>query len=85
MMRLACPWALGTLAVASLTGAAVAAPPVALVIQGLVAGQAVFYGLAVAGPRAGRLGALSRTFVVLNAAAVVGLWRFGTGAQRITW
>ena len=26
-----------------------------------------------------------RTFVVLNAAAVVGLWRFLAGAQKVTW
>ena len=37
------------------------------------------------GPRAGRLGSVARTFVVLNAAAVVGLWRYLTGRQRVTW
>jgi len=31
------------------------------------------------------MGVLARTFVVLNAAAVVGLWRFATGRQKITW
>jgi len=33
----------------------------------------------------GRLAGVARTFVVLNAAAVVGLWRHLTGGQRITW
>ena len=37
------------------------------------------------GPRSGRIAALARTFVVLNLAAVLGLWRFLTGRQRITW
>jgi hypothetical protein len=37
------------------------------------------------GPRAGKLGSLCRTFVVMNAAAVVGLWRFLTGKQQVTW
>jgi biofilm PGA synthesis N-glycosyltransferase PgaC len=31
------------------------------------------------------MGALARTFVVLNAAALVGLWRFVAGRQKITW
>jgi hypothetical protein len=41
--------------------------------------------LALLGPRASKAGSLARTFVVLNAAAVVGLWRFLTGSQRVTW
>jgi hypothetical protein len=31
------------------------------------------------------MGKVARTFVVLNAAAVVGLWRFLAGAQKVTW
>lgn len=53
--------------------------------QALALGQWLFYGLAALGARAGRLGALARTFVVLNAAAVAGLWRFLRGTQRIAW
>jgi poly-beta-1,6-N-acetyl-D-glucosamine synthase len=53
--------------------------------QALVAGQLAFYALAGCGLRAGRLGALARTFVVLNAAAVAGLWRFLRGSQRVAW
>jgi poly-beta-1,6-N-acetyl-D-glucosamine synthase len=37
------------------------------------------------GPRLGRVASLARTFVVLNTAAVLGLWRFLTGRQRVTW
>jgi hypothetical protein len=47
--------------------------------------QAAFYVLAGLGSRAGRIGVLARTFVILNAAAVVGLWRFIRGTQAITW
>jgi hypothetical protein len=47
--------------------------------------QAAGYALALAGARAGRIGRLARTFAVLNAAAVLGLWRFLRGAQRVTW
>ena len=44
--------------------------------RALFAGQLAFYALAAAGARGGRIGGVARTFVVLNAAAVVGLWRF---------
>jgi poly-beta-1,6-N-acetyl-D-glucosamine synthase len=53
--------------------------------QAALTAQVVGYGLAWAGPRAGRLGSLARTFVVLNLAALVGLWRFVRGEQRVTW
>jgi biofilm PGA synthesis N-glycosyltransferase PgaC len=39
----------------------------------------------VLGPRVGRVGVMARTFVVLNAAAVVGLWRCLRGSQAVTW
>jgi cellulose synthase/poly-beta-1,6-N-acetylglucosamine synthase-like glycosyltransferase len=51
----------------------------------LVAGQVGFYLAAVAGKRLGKLGSLARTFVVMNAAAAMGLWRFLTHGQRVTW
>jgi cellulose synthase/poly-beta-1,6-N-acetylglucosamine synthase-like glycosyltransferase len=89
ILRLVCPWALFALAAASV--AALLYPPpgcgaaVRAMMAALVAGQALFYLLALAGPRAGRLAGVARTFVVLHAAAVAGLLRFLGGRQRITW
>lgn len=54
-------------------------------LLGLTLAQIVFYALAALGSRAGKLGTLARTFVVLNTAAVVGLWRFVAGKQKVTW
>jgi biofilm PGA synthesis N-glycosyltransferase PgaC len=51
----------------------------------LAAGQLVVYGVALLGARAGRIGRLARTFVVLNAAALAGLWRHLAGGQKVTW
>jgi hypothetical protein len=51
----------------------------------LALGQAAFYVAAAVGPRGGRLTGGARTFVVLNLAAVVGLWRHLSGRQRVTW
>ena len=51
----------------------------------LLAAQLAFYAAAAVGPRLGRIASLARTFVVLNTAAVLGLWRFLTGRQRVTW
>ncbi len=87
LSRLLCPWALITLLLSSL-GLAVspAVPPdQQLFWGGLLTGQLLFYFLALLGARAGRLGALARTFVVLNVAAVVGLWRFLRGSQAVAW
>lgn len=88
VMRLACPWALATLLVSSagiaLSSAALSAPA-ALAAKGLLAGQLVFYGLAAAGGRAGKPGKLARTFVVMNAAALVGALRWARGDQTVTW
>lgn len=81
LLRLVCPWALLVLLATSI-------PPAAggsRLAHFLVAGQAAFYLLAAIGGRAGKLGTLARTFVVLNAAAVAGLWRWAKGRQRITW
>jgi hypothetical protein len=48
-------------------------------------GQIAFYVLSALGARAGKLGTLARSFTVLNAAAVVGFWRFASGRQAVTW
>src|SRR5262249_9638022 len=88
LMRLVCPWAMLALFVASASTAAgfgISSPIEADLLRALVVVQLGFYALALLGRGAGRLGALCRTFVVLNAAAVVGLWRFARGEQRVTW
>jgi biofilm PGA synthesis N-glycosyltransferase PgaC len=88
ILRLVCPWALVALLAASLAGALLPSsdPPfVQLALRVLLGGQAAFYLLAIVGERLGKLGSLCRTFVVLNTAAVVGLYRFVRGAQKVTW
>jgi poly-beta-1,6-N-acetyl-D-glucosamine synthase len=89
ILRLVCPWALVAMLAASGWAAWHPAQPFTLehiyVVRPLVGGQAAFYLLALLGPLAGRFGALARTFVVLNTAAVVGLFRFARGAQKVTW
>jgi len=87
LLRLACPWALLALLGSSLVLAVMpgASPNTLLFWRSLALGQLLFYGLAVLGPRAGRIASLARTFVVLNAAALVGLWRFMRGSQAVTW
>ncbi|HEY2748342.1 MAG TPA: glycosyltransferase [Polyangia bacterium] len=54
---------------------------------GLVAAQAAGYGLAIARAVGIRLplSGLAETFVVLNAAAVVGLWRFVRYGRKLPW
>jgi cellulose synthase/poly-beta-1,6-N-acetylglucosamine synthase-like glycosyltransferase len=85
VMRLCAPWLMALIAVASAALAVSAAGPAA-VTGGLLLGlQVVFYGAALAGNRAGRFAGIARTFVVLNAAAVLGLWRYVTRGQRVTW
>lgn len=87
ILRLLCPWALVGVFVTSF-GLAFdrELPPFELAFYRVLAlGQLAFYALAALGRRAGRLGALARTFVVLNAAALVGLWRFARGKQAVTW
>ncbi|HMJ11440.1 MAG TPA: glycosyltransferase family 2 protein [Polyangiaceae bacterium] len=87
-LRLVCPWALAVLFCASVA-AAFNAPELTELQRTfwrtMVYAQCLFYGLAVLGSRAGRVAGLARTFVVLNAAAVLGLWRFARGSQRVTW
>jgi hypothetical protein len=87
VLRLVCPWALVVVLATSLVLACdTALPPFELAFfRSLALAQGAFYALAALGARAGRLGALARTFVVLNAAALVGLWRFARGTQSITW
>jgi len=85
IMRLVAPWMLLVLAVASVTGALTEAGPGAFQMRGLALIQLAFYGAAALGGAGGRLAGVARTFVVLNVAAVVGLWRFATGKQRVTW
>jgi poly-beta-1,6-N-acetyl-D-glucosamine synthase len=82
ILRLACPWTLAILLVTS--AMAVAHGPTVWAIT-LLFRQLLFYGMALAGGRLGRVGKVARTFVVLNAAAVVGLWRYLVGAQKVTW
>jgi len=81
ILRLVAPWLLLGLALISAIGAVAGDG----VMATLLLGQALFYGAAIIGRRGGKLASLARTFVVLNWAAVVGLWRHLTGQQRVTW
>lgn len=87
VLRLCAPWLM--IALLAATFAAARAGDGGAAMRLLLAGQLAFYLMAVVGPRAGRLAGLSRTFVVLNAAALVGLARFvrgrGRGRGRIDW
>jgi cellulose synthase/poly-beta-1,6-N-acetylglucosamine synthase-like glycosyltransferase len=84
VMRLLAPWLMVVLAATSVA---------ALWLPGgrgglasvLVAAQVAFYVTAGVGARAGKLARVARTFVVLNLAALVGLGRYLTGRQRVTW
>jgi biofilm PGA synthesis N-glycosyltransferase PgaC len=91
LLRLLCPFVAMLLLASSLVAwfqlqgqASLPFPQLAL-SGGLVAGQGLFYLLATLGPLLGRPGSLARTFIVMNAAAVVGLWRFLRGRQQVTW
>ena len=85
VLRLAAPWLLLVLAAAS--AGAVIAPTAShpIFTELLLFAELAFYAPAALGRRAGRLGGVARTFLVLNAAALVGLWGFLTGRQRVTW
>jgi cellulose synthase/poly-beta-1,6-N-acetylglucosamine synthase-like glycosyltransferase len=81
ILRLVAPWLLLALAVITAQGAAAGDGRMTV----LLVGQTGFYLAAVAGRRGGKIASLARTFVVLNWAAIVGLWRYLTGRQRVTW
>jgi poly-beta-1,6-N-acetyl-D-glucosamine synthase len=85
--RLICPWLLLLLPFACALGLAYGSAGLVerALLLGLLFGQVAFYVLGWLGPRAGGAGRLARTFIVLNAAALVGLWRFAAGTQKITW
>ena len=85
IMRLLAPWLMMLLAVASVLAVMDAGGWLSRLALLLCVAQGGFYAAAAVGQRAGRLAGVARTFVVLNAAAVVGLWRFVSGRQRITW
>jgi biofilm PGA synthesis N-glycosyltransferase PgaC len=89
LLRLLCPWALLTLLPASLGIAFWPGHGLTHFDIGLwrtvAFGQVAIYALAAIGRRAGRLAGVARTFVVLNAATVVGLWRFLRRQQAVTW
>jgi hypothetical protein len=89
ILRLVCPWALLALfafsTVALLQTEAATHPWEFRVLMLLSAGQVAFYVLAMAGRSVGPLGNIARTFVVLNVAAMVGLWRHLRQSQKITW
>jgi cellulose synthase/poly-beta-1,6-N-acetylglucosamine synthase-like glycosyltransferase len=88
LLRLACPWALAFVFLTSLWLMTQHNPPTPSGFwtwRALFFAQCLFYGLALFGSNAKRPGNLARTFVVLNAAAVVGLFRFVRGSQAITW
>ena len=88
ILRLVGPWALIGLLVSS-TIASFEPPEVSHLVRTamrvLAAGQAAFYLLALVGPKGGKVGTIARTFVVMNVAALVGLWRVVRGAQKVTW
>ncbi len=85
ILRLAAPWLLLLLAVTS-TAAALNDGGLAGRVMGIaVVGQLAFYLAAAVGTPGGRLTGVARTFVVLNLAAMVGLARYLTGRQRVTW
>jgi cellulose synthase/poly-beta-1,6-N-acetylglucosamine synthase-like glycosyltransferase len=86
LLRLVCPWALAALVVSCATAVINHPAPAARILAtSMLGAQALFYLAATIGPRAGKAGSLCRTFVVMNAAAVVGLWRYLGGKQQVTW
>jgi cellulose synthase/poly-beta-1,6-N-acetylglucosamine synthase-like glycosyltransferase len=90
LLRWAAPF---LLAVTLLANGALAAASGAWGYRALLLAQAAFYALAIAGWRGGsgltgtarRLASLAHYFVAMNAALVVGLWRFVRGTQHAAW
>lgn len=85
VLRLCAPWLLLAVLAASSSAIWSARGVGGTAMRVLVAVQLAFYLAAAIGGRGGRLAGLARTFVVLNAAAVAGLWRYLSGRQRVTW
>jgi poly-beta-1,6-N-acetyl-D-glucosamine synthase len=86
VLRLCAPWLLMALVAASSSAAWSSGRAGGTPMRVLVVAQGTFYLAAALGGRAGRVGGLARTFVVLNAAAVVGLWRYLSGGRRsVAW
>lgn len=85
VLRLCAPWLLAALLATSSSVAWSTRGTGGTPMQVLVVAQLAFYLAAALGGRAGRVAGLARTFVVLNAAAVVGLWRYLSQRQRVTW
>jgi poly-beta-1,6-N-acetyl-D-glucosamine synthase len=86
VMRLVCPWALLGLFGASALGAIGAATPRERLLYRLLFGaQLASYAAAAIGPRGGRVAGIARTFVMMHAASLVGLWKFLRGQQKVTW
>lgn len=81
VMRLVAPWLMIVLLVVTAMGVTGSTARGAWAV--LLVAQVGFYAAAIVGKRLGRLGGLARTFVVMNLAALVGLWRWGTG--RLAW
>lgn len=89
VLRLLCPWALLALLVSSTMLVFEAGESMDSLLVGaarvLLVGQIAFYLLALVGEKGGKMGRLARTFFVLNTAAVIGLWRYLRGRQKIAW
>lgn len=86
LCRLLCPWALVAMAIASVLGVVSASSQPEVWFFGIaLMAQIPAYLLAALGPKAGRAAKLARTFVILNSAVILGLWRYLRRAQRITW
>ena len=85
ILRLLGPWLLLGLAIASLLAFLESAGDQQLAFGILVAGQLAFYAAALLGSSAGRTGNFARTFVVLNASAIVGLWHFFRRKNWVMW
>ncbi len=85
ILRLLAPWLMLVLAGTSLASSISQVGTGAVWMRSLVAAQLIFYTAAALGRRAGRAAGIARTFLVLNAAAVVGLVQYLRGRQRVTW
>ena len=85
VMRLVSPFALIALFLSTAPALAPGATPGKGTKQLLLAAQLLGYAAAALGPRAGRVPGIARTFVMMHAAALVGLWRFLRGRQKVTW